>query len=86
MTTRECTVTNVHGLHARPAANFVRIAAAFSGRVTVSKNGKEVDARSILGVLSLGIECNDTITMGADGEGAEALLDSLAAVLSAEAG
>ena len=43
-------------------------------------------ARSILGVLSLGIECNDTITMGADGEGAEALLDSLAAVLSAEAG
>jgi phosphocarrier protein len=51
MTTREYTVTNIHGLHARPAANFVRIAAAFGGRVTVSKNGKEVDARSILGVL-----------------------------------
>ena len=86
MTTRECIVTNIHGLHARPAANFVRIAAAFGGRVTVSKNGKETDARSILGVLGLGIECNDTITIGADGEGSETLLDSLAAVLSAEAG
>ena len=86
MTTRECTVTNIHGLHARPAANFVRIAAAFGGRVTVSKNGKEVDARSILGVLGLGIERNDAITIGADGEGSETLLDSLAAVLSAEAG
>jgi phosphocarrier protein HPr len=84
VTIRECVVTNEHGLHARPAANFVRLASAFKGRVTVAKKGKEADAKSILSVLGLGIERNDTVTVAADGDGADDLLDSLESVLSAE--
>jgi phosphocarrier protein len=52
--------------------------------VTVAKKGKEADAKSILSVLGLGIERNDTVTVAADGDGADDLLDSLESVLSAE--
>jgi len=73
-------VRNPHGLHARPAALFVQKAASHEGVVLVAKGGKEVNAKSILSVMSLGIEPGETIRLQAEGEGAEALLDALQAI------
>jgi len=56
MLVEEFTVNNKVGLHARPAANFVQTASKFKSKITVIKDGKEVDAKSIIGILSLGVE------------------------------
>jgi len=77
---KEIVVKNPHGLHARPAAVFVQKAAAFPCKITISKNGKEVDAKSILAVMSLGIEPNEAILLRADGEGEEEALIELAKI------
>jgi phosphocarrier protein len=70
------------GLHARPAALFVQAATAAAVPVRISKGeGKQVDARSILGVLALGAKNGDTVRLEADGDGADAVLDSLVALL-----
>lgn len=47
-------IKDEQGIHARPAGMFVKEAAAFSSKVTISKDGKEVDAKRILGVMGLG--------------------------------
>lgn len=80
MIEKEIVVKNPHGLHARPAAVFVQKAAAFPCKITISKNGKEVDAKSILAVMSLGIEPNEVILLRADGEGEEEALIELAKI------
>ena len=77
MVEKEVVVKNPHGLHARPAAVFVQKAATFPCKVTISKNGKEADAKSILAVMSLGIEPNETILLRADGEREEEALMEL---------
>lgn len=75
------------GLHARPAALFVRTAARSPLAVTVAKDGTAaVDAKSILSVLGLDARRGDEIVIAADGEGAEAVLDELAAVVSGDGG
>ena len=82
MATREVTIASRVGLHARPAALFVQAATAAGVPVKISKGeGKQVDARSILGVLALGAKNGDTVRLEADGDGAEAVLDSLVALL-----
>ncbi|GAB6897694.1 HPr family phosphocarrier protein [Kineosporia succinea] len=71
------------GLHARPASLFTQAATAASVPVTIARAGGEpVDARSILLVLSLGVKNGETVTLAAEGEGADAVLDSLADLLS----
>ena len=77
-------VKNPHGLHARPAALFVQKAGAHSGTVVVGKGDKEVDAKSILSVMSLGIEPGESITIRIEGEGAETVLDGLQAIVEDE--
>ena len=82
MATREVTIASRVGLHARPAALFVQAATAAGVPVKISKpGGKPIDARSILGVLALGAKNGDTVTLEADGDGADAALDSLVALL-----
>jgi phosphocarrier protein HPr len=82
MSTREVTIGSRVGLHARPAALFVQAASAAGVPVTISKaGGKAVDARSILGVLALGAKNGEAVTLEADGDGADAVLDSLVALL-----
>lgn len=76
----EVVVRHEVGLHARPAASFVRLAATFPCDITVrnvSKNGQEVDAKSILGVLTLGVNQGNTIAVEANGEQAEAALTAI---------
>ncbi|GLZ10294.1 phosphocarrier protein HPr [Actinomadura sp. NBRC 104425] len=70
------------GLHARPAALFVQIAAKADFDVTVAKPGGEpVNAKSILAVLGLDARHGEEVVIRAEGEGAEELLDKLEALL-----
>jgi phosphocarrier protein HPr len=65
-------------LHARPAADFVRAAMKFESQVTVSANGREADAKSLLAVLALGAKRGTTLRLSAEGDDAGAALDALA--------
>ena len=68
---------NKVGLHARPAAMFVQTANKFKSEIKVEKECREVDAKSILGILSLAAEFNDVITIKANGDDAEKALKEL---------
>lgn len=68
------TINDPEGIHARPAGLFVKAAAGFGCKVTIAKDGKEVDAKRILGVMSLGVKQGEEITLKTDGDGeAEAM-------------
>ena len=62
------TIRNKVGLHARPAALFVRTAGKFKSKVSAVKDGREVNAKSILSVLTLGAEQGAVVTIRAEGE------------------
>ena len=82
MSERRVTIGSHVGLHARPAALFVQAAAAQSVKVRITNEaGKNVDATSMLGVLSLGVHGGEEVVLSADGDGADAALDALAALL-----
>jgi len=85
MPERTAIVGSAVGLHARPAALFVQAAAAQDVPVGIAKPGGEpVSARSILSVLSLEAHGGDTVVLSAEGEGADAVLDELAALLATD--
>lgn len=82
MPTREVAIGSSVGLHARPASIFVQAATATGLPVTIAKaGGNPVDARSILGVMALGAKNGETVTLAAEGDGADAALDSLVELL-----
>ncbi|GMA19478.1 HPr family phosphocarrier protein [Arsenicicoccus piscis] len=82
MATRTVSIASSVGLHARPAAMFVQAATSTGLPVTIAKEGgAPVDARSILGVMALGAKHGETVTLEAEGDGADAALDSLVALL-----
>ena len=82
MPTRRVTVANRLGLHARPAAELVKLASGFRSEVMISKDGLEVNGKSILGVMTLAAEQGSELVLSANGDDAEAALESLAAFLS----
>ena len=83
--TRTVRIGSAHGLHARPAKLFAQAAKDAGIPITVAKaSGTPVNAASILGVISLGAEKGDYVVLSADGEGAEAALDTLADLLSTD--
>lgn len=83
MAERQVIVGSRIGLHARPAALFVRAATAQSVRITIRKgDGTAVDARSILRVLALGAKNGDTVVLEADGDGADEALEAVASVVA----
>jgi phosphocarrier protein len=81
---RTVVVASAHGLHARPAAIFTQAAAKAGVPVTIAKKGKSVNAASILGVISLGIDHGDEVELNVDGEGAEQVLDELTELLTTD--
>jgi phosphotransferase system HPr (HPr) family protein len=81
MATRDVTIASAVGLHARPAALFVQAVEASGAEVTITKEGRTVDADSILGVMTLGAAHGDVVTLEADDE---SVLDSLAALLATD--
>jgi phosphocarrier protein HPr len=83
MSERTVKIASRTGLHARPAAIFVKAAADQGVPVKIRVGGgKAVSAASMLAVLSLGAEQGTEVTLEADGPGADEALDSLAALLS----
>ena len=67
MTSRNITIKNSVGLHARPATFFIQKANSYKSSIWVEKEDRRVNAKSLLGVLSLGITKDMTITLIADG-------------------
>ncbi|NEM90578.1 HPr family phosphocarrier protein [Galbitalea soli] len=84
MAERTVTIASAHGLHARPASLFVQAVNAAGIPVELTKGEKTLNAASILGVISLGIEHGDQVTLRAEGDGADAVLDQLAALLTTD--
>ncbi len=77
MISREITITNSIGLHARPATFFIQKANAYKSSIWVEKDDRRVNAKSLLGVLSLGIAQGMTVTLIADGQDESMALDGL---------
>jgi phosphotransferase system HPr (HPr) family protein len=74
MTARTVTVTNPLGMHARAAAKFVHTASSFLSQIRVACGSREMDGKSIMGLLLLGAAQGNSITLSADGpDEAEAL-------------
>lgn len=82
MVTREVVIVNPLGLHARAAARFVRLASQFSCAVRVAKGARELDGKSILGLLLLGAAKGTTIVIRTEGADADAAADALAALVA----
>jgi len=80
----QLTLTNPTGLHARPASLFVQTAARYQANIRAAGRGKEADASSIFGVLSLGMRKGDTITIRASGKDAEAAIGALSELVNAD--
>jgi phosphocarrier protein HPr len=84
---RTVAVASRVGLHARPAAIFVKAASEQPVPVTIVKKGSDadpVDASSILGIMTLGAEFGEEVVLTAEGDGADAALDALAALLATD--
>lgn len=62
------TIDHPTGLHARPAALFVQVASKFQSRIWVEKGSKKVNAKSIMGVMSLSVRKGDEVIITADGK------------------
>lgn len=85
MPTKTVTVGSKVGLHARPAALFVQAATRAGIPVFIAKPGQEpADARSILSVLALDARGGDQVVLTAEGEGAEAALETLAELVATD--
>jgi phosphocarrier protein len=74
---RTIRIVNENGIHARPAAEIVKIAGRFRCEITLSRDGLEVNGKSIMGVMMLAAECGSSITARANGDDAEAALAAL---------
>jgi phosphocarrier protein HPr len=75
------TIINEKGMHARAAALFSREASLHKASVFVARDGLEVNGKSIMGVLMLAAYCGSEITIRTDGEGAEAAMAALVALV-----
>ncbi|WOF24136.1 HPr family phosphocarrier protein [Microbacterium betulae] len=83
--TRTVKIASSHGLHARPAKLFAEAAKNSGLPVTIAKgDGKPVNAASILGVISLGANSGDEVTLSVEGDGAEGVLDALVTQLETD--
>ena len=86
MVTQEVTINNEVGLHARPATYFIQKANEFKSGIWVEKEERRVNAKSLLGVLSLGITKGTTITLLADGSDEKEAVAALSELVSGNFG
>ena len=75
-------VENKQGLHARPAALFVQLANKFDSKITVTKEGQEVNGKSIMGILMLAAEKGSEILIVAEGEDAKEAIEAIGGLIS----
>lgn len=81
MTSQTVTVVNQLGMHARAAAKFVHIAGRFDARVRVARDTREMDGKSIMGILLLAAARGSTITISADGADEQDAVNALVALV-----
>jgi phosphocarrier protein HPr len=77
----EVTIVNKYGLHARPAAEFVKLANRFASEVFIRKDDVEVSGKSIMGVMMLAAECGSTVAVRADGDDAAEAVAALSELI-----
>jgi phosphocarrier protein len=77
-------INNETGLHARPASQLVKKAGNFKSQIEIIVGEKEVNAKSIMGIMSLGLGKGDEITLKAEGEDAEAAVEGLTEFIEVE--
>jgi phosphocarrier protein len=82
MAERSVKIVNKLGVHARPAAEIVKLAARFKSNITIVRDDMEVNGKSIMGVMMLAAENGSTILLRAEGDDADAALDALAALVA----
>ena len=82
MTSQAVTVVNQLGMHARAAAKFVHLATRYEARVTVACDRREMDGKSIMGILLLAAARGSTITIAADGSDERDAVDALVALVA----
>ncbi len=82
MTERSVTIVNKLGIHARPAAEIVKLASRFRSDITIVRDDLEVNGKSIMGVIMLAAERGATIVLRAEGEDSDAALDALSALVA----
>ncbi len=78
---QKITITNPHGLHARPASLFVQLANRYRCQIRLRKGAEEVDGKSIMGLLMLALEQGHTVELSTDGPDAEAAAGALSQFL-----
>ena len=81
MPERTVQIVNKNGLHARPAAEIVKLAAKYKAEITVMRDDMEVNGKSIMGVMMLAAECGSTLTLRAEGPDADQALDALSTLI-----
>ena len=86
MLERTVTLGSKSGLHARPAAVFVQKAREFQSQITVAKNDKAVNGKSILSILTLGAKQGDQVVLKANGDDAQTAVNKLATLLEEDLG
>ena len=79
--TKELTITNSKGIHARPAAMFVKAASRFACEILVEKDGETVNGRSIMGLMMLAAGPGSKLTIHAQGADARAAIDEIESIL-----
>lgn len=84
MLTREVTINNQVGLHARPATFFIQKANEFKSSIWIEKEDRKVNAKSLLGVLSLGIVKGTSVNLVADGSDEKEALNTLATLIASD--
>lgn len=84
MITKEAVINNQEGLHARPATFFIQKANEFKSSIWIEKDERRVNAKSLLGVLSLGIVKGTTVTLVADGADEQEAIDTLTALINSD--
>ena len=82
MIEREAKIVNPLGMHARPAAEFVKAASRFRSAVEVRKDDLAVNGKSIMGVMMLAAECGSSLIIKTDGEDAEQAMEALLALVA----
>jgi phosphocarrier protein len=78
----ELTIPNEEGLHARPAAKFVKLASQFSSEIWVEKDGEEINGKSIMGLMMLAAAKGAVIKVTADGDDADEAMSKISALVN----
>lgn len=86
MISKQVTIENKTGIHARPASMFVQAAAKFKSNITIDKNGQKGNAKSMLNVLALSLSKGTAITISAEGEDEAAAVETLVKLVESKFG